>query len=245
MSTLIINPFAVASGAAPAFTANTAVFDGTNDYLSDTNGIDGQANQNTATLSCWVNFAGGDGALQHIFGDTTAVPRFRVSRNASNKIAVHGASGGGSEILNIASNTSITSSSGWKHVYVCVDMASKANTKIYIDGVSDGWTETTFSVGTALGMNINAWRVGAGNSAVNKLNATLAELWFRFGYLDNPSAFRDGTKPKDIGSDGSTPASPHVYLSRAGSGNTWATDSAPSSTNVWTVTGALGTGTPP
>lgn len=232
------------------FTANTAVFDGTNDYLT-LSGVDlHTADTKLFTFSVWVRFDGGDAATQRIFSGWAGTTfKLLIFRSSTNVVRVIGRTTGTTAVLDVSSTSSLTTASGWTHLYICVDLANSSNRHIYFDGVDVTDTPTTYT-DTAMdisGLASPAQYIGANNDGTSKLNGALAELWFLAGtYLDAPGSFASGGVPIDIGATGSTPTggAPWVYLSRVGSGDTWAQDSSGNARN-FTVTGALGTTTLP
>lgn len=231
-----------------AFTANTAVFDGTNDYIS-VSSLTGLSDSKVFTFSCWANFSGGNGTLQYICQFTTAgTARFYIVKNASNQIDILGRNAAGTNILILRGNVAITDATGWVHIYVCIDLANTSNRKIYTNGTSNTLTVTTYTDDTidfAIATTPK-YTIGASSSGGNKVFATLAELWMDDTYLDNVAAFASAGKPIYLGANGQTPTgtAPAMYYSLNGSGDSWATDSSGNG-NTMTVTGALGTGTPP
>ena len=70
-----------------SFTAQTAVFDGTNDYMEKATAPSGIADGKQFTFSCWVRFDGGDGTEQRIFnfleGGSIRLMFYRYSDNDS------------------------------------------------------------------------------------------------------------------------------------------------------------------
>lgn len=237
----------VLAGSPPAtgFTAFTAVFDGTNDYIGITSAPTGLADGKQFTFSFWLKMgAGSDGASQYI--QTTNSQRFAVLRTSANLIQFIGLDSGGGTQYNLATTSTVTVASGWVHVYACIDTtAAAANTKIYLNGVSDTLTATLNNTA-----NVDAagtlYRLGATSGATNKLNGALAEFWMNDVYFDDPTKFASGGVPISLGTNGQTPtgSAPVVYFSLNGGGDSWAVDSSGNG-NTLTVTGALGTTTPP
>lgn len=249
---------------APAtFTAYTAGFDGSSDWIRKTTAMTNCADAQTFTFSAWVDFTAGDAALQYIFtiSDSTT-NNVIIYKDTSNKINVFGRTGGGTTKVNFKGATSIVAadtvaaSNNYHHIYVCVDTSASSNStcKIYIDGVEESYTFTTSASsasGTGFDLTPSTPRYTIGGdgatTATNKMTASICELVFANSYLDSPSSFRDASRPKDIGSTGSTPfgAAPDLYLSlTASGGDNWVNDSSGNSNN-FTVTGALGTPTAP
>lgn len=230
------------------FTVNTAVFSSGN-YARRTTALTGVTDGRAFTLSVWVKFTGGDGVDQRIFeiSDSSSL-KLALSRTSANLIQIQGASPGGTTRLLATNTTAVTSSSGWVHVCVAIDaLSSTANHKLYINGANE-YTAGTSDNGSDIDMAPSTPRLTVGYSGNNgnPMTGEIAELWFNDAYLNNLAGFYSGGSPVNLGSDGSTPlgSAPALYLSRNGSGNSWATDSSGNG-NTLTVTGTLGTGTPP
>jgi len=220
------------------FSAKIAVLDGTNDYMTTSTGGTGWADATSFTCSFWAKFNGGDASLQGIARNGNA--RFIIEKDANNKIHLQAKSTGGTTLLDITGTNSLTSASGWKHIYICINLTDSAKRKIYINGASETLNITTYTSGT-MDLNNASMRWGAGASGLNKCNATFAEVWLASVYLDDTTKFSDGTHPISLGPTGNTPngTSPAFYWSLSGDGDTWATDSSGNGNNG-TVTGAFG-----
>lgn len=231
----------------PSFTAATAVFDGTSDYLSLAGSPAAWADGKAFTGSFWLKMeSGSDGTLYQIAASSSN--RFGIQRTAGNKLRLFGQSSGGTTAIDVETTTNITVASGWVHVFFCYDTATAAGTKlrkIYLNGVSDTLTETTFT-NTTIDASNTAWRIGSTSTNTNRLAAALAEFWLDDSYLDDPTKFAAGGHPISLGATGNTPtgSAPAMYYSLNGSGNSWAVDSSGNG-NTLTVTGSLLTATPP
>jgi hypothetical protein len=232
-----------------SYTANTAVFDGTNDYLRLTSsGPTGLADGKTFTCSFWVDFAGADNNYQALFDICSAggTLKLRIYRSNNNKITLLGLKSDDTTLLAMDSGATILAAAGWVHVYICIDLANASNRKIYFNGSAQSIAVTTYTDDT---MDLVAgasakYTVGAeGDDDGIKLNGALCEFWFDDSYLDDPTKFASGGHPISLGSDGSTPtgSAPVFYLK--GSGDGFATNSGTGG-NL-TLTGTLGTTTPP
>lgn len=240
-----------ASGAAAAsYTAKAATFDGTNDYLQTNATSTGIASADTVTFSVWLDFQGGDSANQDIF--YIAASRSLVRRRSDNKLEVLFVSLGGTTQINAISSVTKVAADGWFHFYFTATSSNSSLRKMYFDGVEDtsvNWVtyQDTSTMQLAWTGGTPAARIGAGVSALNKLNAHVAELYHSNRYLDDVTKFRNAStgKPVSLGSDGSLPdgTKPGIYFSAAGDGDAWNSDSA--NGNAFSLTGALGSPTPP
>jgi hypothetical protein len=239
----------IAAAGGGGFTANTAVFDGTSDYMEKITPMTGVTDAKTVTVSFWIKFDSGDGQQRYIYTmGSGSSDKFRVIRTTGNKIGLTGIAPAGTTVLTATSGTSVTVASGWTHVYIAIDLANSANRHIYFNGSEDGsvtWTTYTDSL-MDLDPGTDAFYVGSDLGTGNKLSAALAELWFNDSYFNDTTKFISGGDPISLGANGQTPtgSAPALYLSLNGSGNSWATDSSGNGNN-FTVGGTLGTTTPP
>jgi len=236
--------------AAASFTANTAVFDGTNDWASKTGVPSGiSADGKLSTFSCWLKLTNKD-KLQYIYvlginGSTSNRYSFWIT--SGNLIQIVGRNSANNIQLNVTGQTALTTGQ-WYHIYACFNMANTALRKIYIDGAAEILTVTTYNNADIDFNGGDRMRIGADTQTTpaNKLDAALAELWFDVSYLDDPTKFAAAGKPISLGTTGELPTgtAPVCYHSLNGSGDSWATDSSGRG-NTLTVTGALGTTTAP
>ena len=237
------------------FTAYTAGFDGSTNYLTRSGsvaGIDtGDANSKTLTISFWVDFTAGDGAYQGIIIiRTSSNTRMEVYKSNTNKITINGYNSSGTQILGMEGGTSIVAADSWKHILICVDLTNTSNRHIYINGADE-----TLTVGTYTNDFMDLYTSATPNTNIgttdgvgtNKLRGSIAELWLDDTYLADTTKFASGGHPISLGSTGNTPtgSAPAIYLSLSGSGNSWVTDSSGNG-NTYTVNGsALGSPTAP
>lgn len=246
------SPPKVSAGGGGGFTANTAVFDGT-DYATNYITPAGIADGLTVTISVWVKMSGGDGALQAItdWSESSTQPFFGLYRNAANQVEIYGYSSGAT--LKLYGKTSFvittTTNSGWNHLMWAIDLNDSAKRHIYTNGVEDtGATYGSYSATANINFSIGTdprYAIGATFTGAIPLSGSLAELWVDDVYLNDVTKFYSGGHPISLGSDGSTPtgSTPGFYFSRNGSGNSWVVDSA--NGNNFSVSGTLGTDTPP
>lgn len=243
----VIDPYRFAF----TFTTNTAVFDGTNDFIRRqslplTNIADGQ----TFTMVFWMK-ADVDATLYRILylsiGSTTS--KLRVFRTVGNQIEMVGSNAAGTTVLEATTTSTVTAAMGWVHVYIAIDLSSTSNRHIYFDGVEDASvTWTTYNTSGIIDLDASnpSTTIGADGSDNGKLAGALAEFWFDDTYFNDPTKFIVAGGPISLGANGNLPtgSAPVLYLSQNGSGDSWATDSSGNG-NAFTVTGALGTTTPP
>jgi hypothetical protein len=190
--------------------------DGSNDYYLRGADLTGNADDKSGIIVARIRIDGGDAALQSILRSHGT--NFSFQRMASDKLQVFGKNSGGTEILNLQSTTSYTTSTSWIDVMASWNLAV-TTTHFYVDGVDDA-NEVTATNDT-IDYTRSDYGVGANVAAGDKFNGAIAWLYFAPGqYLDLSTAanrlkFRkaDGT-PEDLGIDGSTPTgtAPLVYL---------------------------------
>lgn len=242
---------------APDYTVNTAVFDGTNDYIrTEATGDTGWADGTTFTIAGWIKPAS-TAATNYIYSGATSSAALKVGAyiDTSAKLQFRGDSTSGTDGVDFAFNltSDATISTGvWTHFHLCVNTASSSDTKLYVNGVEDTSLVETALTGTIdMAYTGDRFTVGANSSgtAANFFNGSMAELWINDSLVTDNSKFYSGGGPVDLGTNGEIPtgASPCHYFSSNGSGSSWlnmgtAGGTAPS----FTVNGGgLGTDTSP
>lgn len=234
--------------------AHTAVFDGTNDFARFSTSLTGVANSKTFTMAFWIRIDGTDpaGKFYRIwFLQTLTDPNLWLTRAVSpvHTLSIQARNAANTTILNADTSKLLTTTNGWTHIYLAIDLANSSNRHIYFDGVEDSsvtwttYTDDTIELTNGGGVSTT---IGADASNLGPLEGALAEFWFDDTYFNDPTKFISGGYPVPLGANGQLPtgSAPVLYLSRAGSGNTWATDSSGNGNN-FTVTGSLGSTTTP
>lgn len=202
------------SGSAPAFTYYSAVFDGTNDYLTRGAELTGISDSKLGLVSFWIK-SGADSQDARLFDNGGLYIAFY-----NTNLYVRGFAPGGVPKLELVSS-SITVSDGWKHVLISWDMGTAGRSYVYINGV-DATTRNQHD-DSVLDLTLGDWGVGAEPAGTRKFNGSLSEFyfttpasWFDITSSTNRDKFyNSGTsKPVNLGSDGSTPTGtqPIVYL---------------------------------
>lgn len=199
--------------------ANVAavVFDGANDYLTRGGGYTGAVDSKKLTLSFWIK------DISVVAGNVFADRDVNYRLNVSNSNISFEAKGSGSFRLQFTHAYSFTSGQ-WHHVVMSFDLSNTGKRHVYINGVSQSITYSTYTNSTMDFTQADNY-VGANaasGSAQDWLNAELAEAYLAFDqYIDlsvgsNLQKFRTtGGKPAFLGSDGSNPTgtSPTLFLS--------------------------------
>jgi hypothetical protein len=216
-----------------------ADFDGTNDYMLRGAGLTGAADSKLVTGSFWFV---ADSTTNTIFSNTGVT--FDISFSA-NKINIVAENAGGTQILNVLS--SALSTGVLYHCAFSFDLSSTSKRHLYINGVSDLATVTTYTNDT-IDFTVANWSVGALVGSTQKFNGRLGQFWFSPGTYINLSVERnmrkfrtEGGRPVDLGSTGATPteAQPIVFLSTTTPASDYQTNRG--SGGNFTVTGALTT----
>lgn len=242
------------AGGPTVLVAKTAVFDGTNDYMRQSAVPTGLADGKAFTLSLWIKFAADGTQLNVCAFSTAATVRFHVRRETSNKLAFYAYTSAGAVVLNVLSASTFTVADGWSHVFIAIDV-NGADTNLrhlYKNGVDEAATATwtTFSDATIDFVTSPTPRYTIGGNAADpatgRLNASLCEFWFDDSYFNDVTKFYSAGKPLALGANGQPSGGPVpvYYFSTNGDGDSWATDSSGNGNNM-TVTGSLGTDTPP
>ena len=219
---------------------SSALFDGTNDYLTRGANLTGLSGGKEGTISIWIRVdAAGDSVL--LFNDTATVRITRLGNKAKfllyNSTAI--------VILDMSGVTSRTSADGWYHLLASWDLAN-AKAYIYLDDVSDA------TVGTLTNDTIDYtganWAIGAETNGNSKLTGRLAELWFDPTYLDisvaqNRRLFvTPDIRPVKLGARGERPLGRHPLLYHRGPADQFHKNRGTGGN--FTVNGALTSGGP-
>lgn len=238
----IINNASSVAASGGGYTASATLFN--NSPYAQTSAANFIATDNhTATISFWVNMAGGDGTAQAILWFDSGSFSQRglcVQRDAGNHIFITGLNSGGGSILTWTSTATVTSSSGWTHIFIFVDLSNSSNYGLYVNGVLDGAVPALYNNSGVFGWNNQYCTIGGKFGGVAPLNGCLSEVWYGCGqYFTTVTAFRSaGGLPMNLGATGNTPTgtAPSFYLSNpfgtfqndnSGTGNNFAVNSGP------------------
>ena len=239
MTGLILAPKLIGS-VAGAYLGDAGVFDGSSDnmlYLGDP-----IAAADKLTLSCWLNFQGGNGSLTRLSANTGG--RFDFRKNADNTITVAGLTSVDGGCFTLTSTSTFTDASGWIHVAAAVDTPND-NVHLWIDGSQD---EGTASVTTDAVCDLDSgeFAIGSNISETQRFNGYMAEFWLANTYLDisvaaNLQLYRSsGGEAVDLGADGSNPgAQPEIFLHLDDGETASNFKDNPGSAGPFTITGDL------
>jgi len=204
------------------FVPGAVNFDGTNDQVGRGADLTGTADGKAFTLSGWCDPSTDQvnrilTANLTLGGGTGADISLGVALTATGAPILSARNAAGTIILNLqTSTTPILAANGWHHLYVAIDLANASNRHIYVNGVSQGLTVTTYT-DDAIDMTVADWTIGATSNGTNRFVGDLAEIWFDDVFLDpstNLSFFARNNKPQNLYADGSRPTgtAPLVYL---------------------------------
>lgn len=226
----------------------SALFDGTNDYMTRGAGLTGAADSKSGIFSCWVSLTGDSGRI--LGGVTTlggSVERI-VLRIATDKtLVISGYNSAGTSILQMTSVA--IDFTRPVHILASWNLATAGTGRIYINDVSS-YNETTYTNDT-IDYTLADWGIGARSDGVNIFNGPLSELYFAPGqYLDfstesNRRKFVTADlRAVELGAGGATPTGtqPLVYQRRlpSAAASTFATNAGTGGN--FTITGSLTNG---
>lgn len=200
--------FTVNSGPYPGargpneFWGNKADFDGSTGYLSRTSALTGVSDGKTFSASFWVNVDTAGCDLLSI-NTSGGAGRFGIlhSSAAGSKLRLTGKNAAGTTVLEAVTVATLTAGSSY-FVQLSVDLANTANRSIYVNGVLDTTTWTTYSNDT---INLSQTNPRFGQADwIAKLDGKLSEFYFTTDYIDfsqeaNRLLFRDAFgNPTDL-----------------------------------------------
>lgn len=223
------------------------------DVLKRGAGMTGAVDSKMFTLSYWVrrdaaaNYGVIIAAQTSLSGDYTIRRFMAESEVTNNKVYIEAKDASGNVILSIKS--SALSLGEMHHVLVSIDLSNTSKRHLYVDGVSDLATVTTYT-DAAIDFTVAQWTIGGYSDLTTPLLGELADVWFMPGvYMDlsigtNRDKFRNPLTENaaDLGATGSTPtgSAPLVYLGR--DLDTWHTNKGTG--GGFTASGTLTAGSP-
>lgn len=235
----LVNPYRFAS----PFVAHGATFDGSTQYMTLTSsGPTGLADGHLVSFSALFRRTTNatDQTLFWLDNGSNSI-RFTIHISTDNKIYVRGRNSTPADVLDIGGSTAISAGSTLHHLYGCFDLTDNAKRKIYLDGVAETLSVTTYdNAGTIKFTNTGVhYRVGAANAVNAWWAGDIGMFWLDDIYLDSPAMFYSGGIPLNPGATGTGAV---FYLN--GSGDLFATNSGTG--GDFTVSGSpLGTPTFP
>lgn len=165
--------------------AEAVDFDGTNDYLSRSSDLTGNADGKTFTFSAWV--WGWEAATNYTlygsYNGTTA--QFRVNIN-NDGIWVYGTNSAGTQILlAYSANPSLARPNTFNHVLVSFDLTSASNRYFYFNDVNitSGVTWSTYT-NDSINFTNTTHTIGATGTPSLYLKGRLAHVYLDYVYRD-------------------------------------------------------------
>jgi len=198
----------------------TAVnFDGST-YVERTAALVGRADSKMLTCSFWFKRASaGISTYQALCYSENY--QHSVHFTLNNGFSFYGSknSGGGNSFYFKISDGSFTDTD-WHHIAMSVDVSNSSKRHVYVDGVDASPTWQDWN-NTAIDLTSNPVYFGVRPELDEHYKGDLAEFYMAFGeYIDlsiasNLAKFLNGTKPADLGADGSYPTGsrPIIYMS--------------------------------
>ena len=199
------------------------LFDGANDRVTRGADLTGNADGKTGTFSGWldINNVSKDGVWMNIMANTGN--RFKVSREANNKIYVEGQTSSNTVVLQLITTNlyNSTTNPGLIHVLASWDIAN-AKGFLYINDAADLAASPTL-VNTNIDYISGTANFGFGDrpdTTQAKYAGSMGQMYFSKDYVDisvtaNRRKFINADlTPVDFGANGSTPtgSQPIVYL---------------------------------
>lgn len=208
----------------PEFPERAASFNGSNVYLTRDGGLTGAADSKQLTISFWIKRNTSTG-FQSIITATNTLgggdyqSRFEL-RDTTNFFAWFILNSAGTTILQVETTSAIPFDE-WTHIIGSFDLTSTSKRWVYVNGVLDAATYTTYTNDTGDFTKAD-WAVGGWPNGGNLYDGDIADLWFAPGvYIDlsieaNLRKFVTASRGRvDLGDDGDIPtgSSPLVFLS--------------------------------
>ena len=177
---------------------SASTFDGSADYLSSVSTT--TVGTDSKVLTCAFHANDTNAAGRSVFMSPAEQGLTIQFAASSGKIAIRGKNAGGSEILNIATNTGIFASNENIFVSLTIDMASQSNTKIFINNVSQAITFHSFTNDTLEFSTSGSWQIG--KKGTGYFTGIIGEFYFNTAYTDlatsNPFWDSDTNRPNSV-----------------------------------------------
>ena len=200
----------------------TAQLNGTSNGIEKGGDLTGIANGKSGTVSMWCNFTGASSGAQVLWNtrqNATIGTTLYTYRGADGKIGIWALNSAGAYIMVAATTANIAASAGLYHIYMSWDLAVSNQIKIYVNGVDQALTISTFTNDT---IQYSVPNHGFGGNLYSPFTPTtpamVGQLYVNYStYLDpvtNISKFYNAGKPVSLGTSGQIPTgiSPIVYL---------------------------------
>lgn len=126
---------AAGNGISTGDVAEAIDYDGTNDFLSRSSDLTGNANGKTFTFSAWVYWTGTGDPVLYASASSNSNPGFIIKIDTGGLFYVGAYNAAGSTILFGLSQTTVISANTFTNLLVSIDLANSANRYMYINDV--------------------------------------------------------------------------------------------------------------
>lgn len=199
-------------GGGPGYSAESILFDGSNDYLVRGAGLTGASDTTGGVFCCRIKFNGGDGVLQRILFSQFGNVKFSKVDSPSDQIEVTVENSSGTVITRIYGiGAPLTADGNWHTILAAWDNSaagvSAGRAYMYIDDVDV--SNVTIHIAGTCDYTQNNWSIGSEIGGAQKLDACIENLGLHTAYMDITNAsiraqFYNGSgEMEDPGSDGS------------------------------------------
>lgn len=158
----------------PTSPAYAIDYDGTNDYLSKSSDLTGNANGKTFTFSAWVWWDGGTA------GTVAKIGNLLIEYTSGADTLTITSSGGP---LSASISTAYLPKNTFVHILISIDMANSSNRSVYINDVAQSVTWTTYT-NSNITFTGTSHRVGADGSNAQKVKGRLSNVYLDYTYRD-------------------------------------------------------------
>lgn len=156
-------------------------FDGTNDYLSRSSDLVGNADGKTFTFSAWV-YPAETGDIYCYYSDASGTQRVGIITNNTGGVSITCRNSSGTNIL-VASTTEVVPLNTFTHILVSVDLASTGNRAVYINDQAASVTWTTYT-NDSINFSVSRHAIGAVSTSGFGRKCRLAGVYLDYTYRD-------------------------------------------------------------
>ena len=198
-------------GTTPAASGDTpegVSFDGTNDYLSRSSDLSGNADSKTFTFSAWVY---GDGYC-YIANDGSSYGFRLVFQASINTLQILGNNSAGTRVLNPVIEFDGVISNTWTHILISIDLANTSNRYVYINDKLASVTWSTY-IDDSINFTQSKHNIGSYTNGSSPFTGRLAHVFLDYTYRDlSVTANRRLFIDSDGKPSSTIPSSPILYL---------------------------------
>ncbi|MEL7966393.1 LamG-like jellyroll fold domain-containing protein [Vreelandella neptunia] len=156
-------------------------FDGTNDYLSRSVDLVGNADGKTFTFSCWVWADNVSSSKTILANSVSGQERFYLYLN-SGKPTVYARNSSGTVVINAYATTAISEKT-WAHIAVSINLSDISQRAFFVSDVGVTVTWSTYS-NDAIDFTADYYETGSVLSGLNKIKGRLAHVYLDHTYRD-------------------------------------------------------------